>query len=59
MNAQRTANPTAADDKKFWTVKPKTCVLLDSANSPEYACQFVLVIKLTAVLSAKSKDRLS
>ena len=53
MNAMAAAMPTAAD-KKFCTASPNICVKLLTVLSPLYACQFVLVMKETAVLSAVS-----
>ncbi len=53
ISATSTAMPVAADTK-FWTVRPSICVRWLIVVSPPYACQFVLVPKLTAVLSATS-----
>ena len=51
MMATTTAMPAAAETK-FWTVRP---IIWDRSlldTSPLYACQFVLVTKLTAVFQA-------
>ena len=40
--------PTAAETK-FCTARPTICVAYVIVDSPEYACQFVFVTKLTAV----------
>ena len=44
------AIPTAAETK-FCTVNPVICVRWLSVDSPPYDCQFVFVMKLTAVLN--------
>ena len=51
MIATTTAMPAAADTK-FCTVSPSIWVRWLIVSSPEYHCQFVLVMKLTAVLNA-------
>ena len=48
-----TAMPTAAETK-FCTARPAICTRWPMVDSPEYACQFVLVVKLTAVFHARS-----
>ena len=53
MSAASTAMPTAADTK-FCTVSASICVRWLHVVSPPYACQFVLVVKLTAVLKARN-----
>ena len=45
--------PVAAD-RKFWIVSASIWLRLLIAASPEYHCQLVLVVKLTAVLNAPS-----
>ena len=52
-NAIATAMPTAADTK-FCTASPAICTRWPCVDSPEYACQFVLVTKLTAVFHASA-----
>lgn len=51
MIATATASPAAADTK-FCTVSPTIWVRWLIVTSPEYHCQFVLVMKLTATLNA-------
>ena len=51
MSATTTAMPAAADTK-FCTVRPSIWVRWLIVTSPEYHCQFVLVMKLTATLNA-------
>ena len=53
ISATATAMPPAADTK-FCTVSPSICVRWLIVVSPPYACQFVFVPKLTAVLRATS-----
>jgi len=53
MSAASTAMPVAADTK-LCTVRPSICVRWLTALSPLYACQLVLVVKLMAVLKARS-----
>ena len=50
VNATATAIPTAAE-RYCWTTSPNIWVKWLIVSSPEYACQFVLVRKLTAVLN--------
>ena len=50
INAIITAMPAAADTN-CWTVSPTICVRWLMVFSPPYDCQFVLVMKLTAVLN--------
>jgi hypothetical protein len=45
--------PTAAETK-FCTVNPAICTRWPCVDSPEYACQFVFVTKLTAVFHASA-----
>ena len=54
MRATATAIPAAADTK-FCTVRPIIWVTYFMVLSPAYACQLVLVTKLTAVLKAVSE----
>ena len=51
INATATAMPTLAETK-FCTARPAICTRWPIVDSPEYACQFVLVVKLTAVFQA-------
>jgi hypothetical protein len=51
INATATAMPTPAETK-FCTARPAICTRWPIVDSPEYACQFVLVAKLTAVFQA-------
>ncbi len=44
--------PTAADTK-FWTASPAAWTSMPIVDSPEEACQFVFVTKLTAVFQAR------
>ena len=53
MSATSTAMPVAAETK-FCTVSPSIWVTYFMVVSPAYACQLVLVTKLTAVLKARS-----
>ena len=55
-SANASAMPVAAD-RKLWIVSPSIWLRFDSAASPEYHCQLVLVVKLTAVVNAPSADR--
>ena len=55
-NAAATARPTAADTK-FWTVRPAIWKRCPTVASPEYHCQFVLVVNETAVFQAPSLGR--
>ena len=48
-----TAMPTAAETK-FCTARPAICTRWPWVDSPEYACQLVLVTKLTAVFQASA-----
>ena len=43
--------PTAAETK-FCTASPAICTRWPMVDSPEYDCQFVFVVKLTAVFHA-------
>ena len=52
-NATATAMPTAAETK-FCTARPAICTRWPMVDSPEYACQLVLVTKLTAVFHASA-----
>ena len=45
-SATATAMPTAAETK-FCTARPAICTRWPMVDSPEYACQLVLVTKLT------------
>ena len=45
--------PTAAETK-FWTVRPDIWKRWPTVDSPEYHCQFVLVMNETAVFQAPS-----
>jgi hypothetical protein len=47
------AMPVAAD-RKLCSARPAICVKWDIVVSPEYPCQFVLVVKETAVFQAES-----
>ena len=52
-SAIATAMPTAAETK-FCTASPAICTRWPIVDSPEYACQLVLVTKETAVLKASA-----
>ena len=56
--ASMTAIPVAAL-RKFCTARPTICENQLALASPEYACQFVFVMKLTAVFRARCHDMLS
>src|SRR3954454_24421580 len=50
--AAATAMPTAAD-QKLCDARATICEKYDIVFSPPYACQFVFVVKLAAVLNAR------
>ena len=52
-SAMATAMPTAAETK-FCTASPAIWTRWPIVDSPEYACQFVFVVKLTAVFQASA-----
>jgi hypothetical protein len=55
-SAIATERPTAAETK-FWTAKPAIWSRCPAAASPEYHCQLVFVVKLTAVFQAPAGSR--
>ena len=57
ISATATAMPTAADTK-FCTARPAIWVRWLIVDSPEYACQFVLVTNEAAVLKANAGSTL-
>src|SRR5215471_9988251 len=55
MTAMAIAMPVAAD-RKLWNARPTIWVKCDIVDSPEYPCQFVLVVKDTAVFHEESGE---